>query len=114
MGVRKKGRRKIICNNETYFWYVELDCDSPNHILNIISEDKQLLIACPLNMKTPYIISKGNTFQNRKTNGCWNRYLLPFTVPESITPSFVLELADWAANDSGAVEVKWDGKDIVV
>lgn len=96
MSVRKKGRRKIMHGDEKYVWYVELDYDSPYHILNVISEDKKLIIACPLNMKTPYIISKGNLFQNYKSNGNWNRYHLPFDVPEIITPKFVSELISWA------------------
>lgn len=39
MGVAKKDRRNIIVSDKRYVWYVEMDHDSP------------------------YIISKGNTFQ---------------------------------------------------
>lgn len=78
MGVRTKGRRKITVNGEKYMWYVALDCDSPYHILTIISEDKKLIITCPLKTEISYIISKGTTFQGKKTDGCWERYLLPF------------------------------------
>lgn len=114
MGVRKKGRRKIICDDKRYIWYVEMDCDSPYNILNIVSEDKTLIIACPLKMETPYIISKGNMFQNQIMNGLWTRYLLPFKVPQIITPKFVSELILWGTQGENAVEVKWNGENIFI
>ena len=114
MSVRKKGRRKIVCDNIRYVWYVELDYDSPNYILHVISEDKQLIIACPLAMNIPYIISKGNSFQSRKTNGRWNRYRLPFDVPEVITPTFISKLVAWATKGPDTIPIEWDGKDIPV
>lgn len=112
MSVRKKGRRKIVYEDETYVWYVDLDYDSPYYILNIISEDKRLIIACPLDMSKPYAISKGRSFQNYKPNGHWNRYHLPFDVPAIITPKFVSELIAWATKGSDAIRVEWE--DIVV
>lgn len=114
MSVRKKSRRKIVCDNKKYVWYVKLDYDSPYNILNIVSEDKHLIIACPLNVKTPYIISKGRLFQGFETNGHWNRYCLPFNVPEIITPKFVSELISWATIGSDAISIEWNGKDILV
>ena len=47
MGVRKKGRRKIRCSDKLYIWYVQLDFDSPNYLLNVIAEDKTLILSCP-------------------------------------------------------------------
>lgn len=114
MSVRKKGRRKIVCNGKLYSWYVALDEDSPYDVLNVVSDNKELIIACPLNTKTPYVISKGNTFQKRKTNGRWNRYLLPFHAPEVITPKFVSELIAWATDESAAIAIKWDGKEFMI
>lgn len=69
MAVRKKGRRKLIWKEKSYVWYVELDYDSPYYVLNICSDDKTTVIACPLGMQVPYIISKGNSFQGKKTSG---------------------------------------------
>lgn len=114
MSVLKKGRRKIVCNDLAYIWFVELDHDSPYYILHIVSENKALILACPLEMETAYIISKGNVFQNKKTNGKWNRYLLPFEVPKAITPKFVSEVIVWATQGEHAVEVEWDCKDIII
>lgn len=114
MGVRKKGRRKISVGGKEYIWYVEMDHDSPYHILNIVSDDKQLILACPIDVKTPYLINKGKVFQNKNTGGHWNRYLLPFDIPESVTPSFVSKLIDWAIHDVNAEIVKWNGKNIPI
>ncbi len=114
MGVRKKGRRKISVGGKEYIWYVETDYDSPYHILNIVSGDKQLILACPIDAKTPYLISKGKVFQNKNTSGCWNRYLLPFDIPESVTPSFVSKVIEWAMHDVNTEIVKWNGKNIPI
>lgn len=114
MGVAQKGRRKITVSDKNYIWYIELDYDTPYYVLNIVSFDKALIISCPLKTKTSYIISKGNMFQNKKTNGIWNRYLLPFNVPEIITPKFVSNIIFWATQSEKAKEIKWNGNDIPV
>ncbi|MBR1528601.1 MAG: hypothetical protein IJ642_04775 [Oscillospiraceae bacterium] len=114
MGAAKKGRRKITVSDKNYIWYIKLDDDTPYYILNIVSFDKALIISCPLKTKTPYVISKGNRFQNKETNGLWNRYLLPFHIPEIITPKFVSNLIFWATQSEKAKETKWNGKDVPV
>lgn len=91
-----------------------MDFDSPYYILNVISEDKQFIITCPLDIKVSYIIRKGKQFQNHKTNGRCNRYLLPFEVPKIVTPKFVSELIVWITKGSGAILIDWDGKDIIL
>ena len=58
MGVRKKGRRRIVCDDQEYVWYVALDDDSVYYILNIRSEDKSLILSYPIKTRTSYIISK--------------------------------------------------------
>ena len=57
MVVRGKGRRKISVGDTEYIWYVEMDYDSPYHILHIVSMDKHLILARPIDSETPYIIS---------------------------------------------------------
>ena len=96
MSIRTKGRRKIIVCDQTYIWYVALDDDSPYNILHIMSDDKRLILSCPLQTKIAYVISKGRIFQAKGTNGVWNRYLLPFDIPEIITPSFVEKVIVWS------------------
>lgn len=112
MSVRKKGRRKIVCDTKLYIWYVALG-RGPYPFLTVISDDKQLILACPLHAERSYVISKGKLFQNVKTNGCWNRYCLPFDVPERITPKFVSELIFWATKGSESITIEWDGKTVV-
>jgi hypothetical protein len=114
MGVSTKGKRKIIVENKEYFWHIGLDYDSPYHILNIFSKDKSLLVSCPLKTETSYLINKGLFFQNQKTNGIWNRYLLPFSVPDIITPAFVSKIVMYTTNGTNAKIVKYNGKDIPI
>ncbi len=114
MGVRKKGRRKIHIDNIEYIWYIDLDCDSPEYILHILSEDKALILSCPITTESSYIISKGKIFQSKETNGTWSRYLLPFDIPEIITPAFVSKVIVWATQNANAKMVEWNGKEIPV
>ena len=114
MGVAKKGRRKITVSDRCYVWYVESDSESPYYILNIISDDKALILSCPLQTETPYVISKGHLFQKERRNGIWNRYLLPFAVPEVITPKFVADVILWATQGDKAEVIAWDGKDVPI
>lgn len=108
MSVSAKNRRKIIVKGQPYIWYIALDDDSEYYILNIVSDDKCLILSCPLQTKIAYVISKGRIFQTKETNGLWNRYLLPFVVPDIITPKFVEKLIVWATNDPDAISIKAD------
>ena len=103
MGICSKGRRNIIVNGKTYLWYVALDDESPYNILNIVSNDKYLILSCPLQVEIEYVISKGRVFQTQETNGIWNRYLLPFHIPNVITPKLVKQLIVWATQNTGAI-----------
>ncbi|MDD6489771.1 MAG: hypothetical protein PUG48_08150 [Clostridia bacterium] len=114
MAVKAKGKRKIIVKYKNYMWYVKSDDDSPYHILNVISDDKSLIVSCPIETETKYIISKGNVFQNKHTNGQWNRYLLPFSVPDIITPKFVADVIYWTTHGDNAEKTEWNGKDVPV
>lgn len=110
MSIRKKGRRKIVCGDKNYIWYVHSDDESPYFILSAAAEDKSLIFSCPLNMEIPYIIiQRGKYFQSEKTYGLWHRRLIPFDVPQIITPGFVAKLIDWAEHGEATEEVKWDG-----
>ena len=120
--VRTKGRRKIAVQGRRYVWYVlSGDCDrdywervSSNDwgtpFLHIISEDKRLILTIPLNAPTPYAVSKGREFQGKPTSGCWERYIMPFELPESITPRFVAEIIEWAVSGDGAVKTEYSAE----
>lgn len=109
MSIRKKGRRKIVCGNKNYIWYIKTDYDSPYYLLHIAAEDKSTMLICPLGMKTPYIISTGKFFQGQTPqSGILKRHCLPFEVPQIITPRFVAKLIDWAEHGEPTEAVKWD------
>ena len=105
MSINSKRRRKIIVNGQTYLWYVAFDDESPYNVLHIVSDDKRLILACPLRAKTEYVISKGRIFQTKDTNGHWNRYLLPFHIPDIITPKFVEQIIVWATQNTDAIPI---------
>ena len=120
--VKTKGRRKIAVQGRCYVWYVlSGDCDrdywervSSNDwgtpFLHIISEDKRLILTIPLNSPTPYTVSKGREFQGKPTSGCWERYIMPFELPESVTPRFVAEIIEWAVSGDGAVKTEYSAE----
>lgn len=125
--IRTKKRRKIVCGGKNYVWYV-LASEDRNYwdhldliesggrwetpFLHIISEDKKLILTIPLNAPKPYAVSKGAVFQGKPTSGRWERYLMPFELPESVTPRFVSEVIEWAEGYGEAPEVEYDGQDI--
>lgn len=111
MGINSEKRRSICVGDTTYLWYVVLDDDSDYYILNVISPDKHLILSCPLGTETPYVISKGRRFRNAGSIG-WNRFLLPFDVPHTITPKFVKRLIVWVDETCDAVSA--DGIDFPV
>ncbi len=112
MGVSTKGRRTIICDSRTYVWHVALDEESPYHVLQVVSSDKRLILSCPLDHPgKAYVIARGRYFQGENV-GSTGRYLLPFPIPESVTPRFVAALVEWATNGREAVRVEWDGNAI--
>ncbi|WP_204862975.1 hypothetical protein [Pseudoflavonifractor phocaeensis] len=100
--------------NKLYLWNVSLDHDSSYHIYNIVSEDKFLIISCPIEARPAYLICKGTVFQNQKTDGNWKRCLLPFRVPQIVVPEFVSKMIVWATTNKDAVMVMWNGKDIPI
>lgn len=102
MSIRTKGRRRIVVGGQTYIWYVAADDESPYDLLHIASDDKYLILSCPLGTEPAYVISMGRNFQGKPTNGVWNRYLLPFAIPESITPKYVEAVTVWATQQTDA------------
>lgn len=96
MSIRTKGRRKIIVGGRKYIWYVALDDDERRNALNIVSDDKYLILCCPLGVETAAVISKGRIFQAKETDGVWKRYQPPFYIPDIITPKIVEKIIVWA------------------
>ena len=114
MSICKKRRRKIILDHREYFWYVSEDPDSSYQILTIISDDKEIILSIPLNTQIHFAISKGRIFQNKKTNGKWQRYILSIQIPDKITPNFIMLVIKWAVEDGEAEMIHWNGSSIPV
>ncbi len=122
--VRKKSRRRLSVCGKDYVWYILAgDRDYWERVANggcnwawetpflhIISEDKTLILTIPLNAPKPYAVSKGREFQGGKTSGCWERYLLPFELPETITPKIVSDIIEWAEHGGSAVKTEYGGE----
>ncbi len=107
MAVRTKGRRRITVDNKLYVWCVALDFDSSYYVCNIVSEDKSVVISCPLETEIPYAIFKGSQPH-------WKRFALPFDVPDIITPSFVSRVILWAEQDCAKSELEWNGTNVPI
>lgn len=123
MGVRKKSRRKIVCGNKEYVWYIlagdrdywmrvaegEWAWAWETPFLHVISSDKTLVLTVPLTVPRPYAVSRGRTFHGKKSSGRWERYLLPFPIPRAVTPRFIAELIEWAESPGDDVSQNWGG-----
>lgn len=120
MAVAKKHRRKIVCDGREYVWFVltgdrdywervsSNDWETP--FLHIVSEDKALILTIPINAPTPYAVSKGRIFQSKPTSGCWERYPLPFAIPEIVTPKTVAEIIAWAVDGKNAIKTEYSAE----
>lgn len=124
--VRTKKRRRIVCGGRNYVWYVLSGEDENDYwervysndwetrFLHIISEDKRLILTLPLNAPKPYAVSKGREFQGRPAGGCWERYLLPFALPEAITPKTVSEIIEWANSGENIGTLKYGDEGFIL
>lgn len=107
MGTLTKGRRSIKYKNQTFVWWVGKNGDDEDKIwLNIVSEDKSIVLAYRVGEGDFFIVSKGRIFQGEKTSGSWERYWYPMNEPPMIvTSKFVDELIAWAVDGMGAERI---------
>ena len=98
----------VLTGDRDYWERVSSD-DWNTAFLHIISEDKSLVLTIPLSAPVPYAVSKGRAFRGIPSSGRWERYLLPFEIPNPVTPRFVAEVIGWAEESGGAVPQKWGG-----
>lgn len=107
MGVCRKGRRQILYNDKSYVWYVKEDEEMEGRImLNVISDDKRMILAYSVGDGTSFVMSKGTFFQGRKTTGCCELYHYPQNPEIVIAPYFVRELIAWTVDGTDAVKIK--------
>lgn len=113
MAIAKKYKRNIVCKQKNYVWYVCPNEDNQDWlVLHILSEDKTLILACPIGNSVSYVISQGCKFQGNRESGVWKRYLYPGKIPDSVTPSIVSEIIDWAISGDAATEILYNGIEI--
>ena len=106
--VSRKGRRNIIYKNQAFVWWVgENEEDEGRIWLNVVSEDKQIILAYRVGEGDFFVVSKGRFFQGEKTSGCWEKYWYPMQdVPMAVTPKFVHALIAWAVAGRDADKIK--------
>ncbi len=98
MGVFAKKRRQIQYGGQNFVWWVapnDDDCD--RFYLNIVSEDKKIILACPIGNENDTVISKGRYFRGEKTSGCWEHHKTPLDSSLMyVTPKDVAQIIAWA------------------
>ena len=105
MAVRKKGRRKIVVDNEEFIWYVKDDDDGGGLILHILSQDKKLIILYPLDLEfitKSYLAVTGIRFEGYQMDGSRQRFECPQFHKDDgiITPKIVKEIIVWCLNST--------------
>lgn len=105
MGVLGRGRRKLRYKGTKFYWWVGADGEDCDKIyLNIVSEDKSIILSYKAGDGSFMVISKGRSFQGHKTSGNWELYSIPFKEPLMIvTPRDVERIVEWAVDGGGAV-----------
>ena len=108
MGVNRKGRRRIVYKNKPFVWWVGKNKEDEDKIwLNIVSEDKNIVLAYRVGEGDFFVVSKGRCFQGKKTSGCWERYWYPMKEPPMVvTPEFVCEMIAWAVDGKDAKKIR--------
>ena len=102
MGVSARGRRRISYQGLNFVWWVAPDGDDCDRIyLNIVSEDKSIVLACKLDGESSGIISKGRCLHGERTSGKWQMCSAPFREPlMAVTPKDVARIVAWAVDEN--------------
>ena len=102
MGVKTKGRRKIVVNDTQYIWYVSDNYDGCGFVLNILSQDKKFIVKYQLSQPNgeEYLVVLGSRFAGADTGGSWCRFLCPKWGGENITPKDVRNIIEWCLDES--------------
>lgn len=117
MGVNKKGRRKMVCNDRIFYWYVKSDDEDFGRIkLNIVSDDKKCIVGYEVgqskNPKMPYIVIQGREFEGLDRSGWqgWARVQTPIWEDTIITPGLVKTIIEWCFHKKERlIVVDWNG-----
>lgn len=120
MGIAKKGKRKIVQNTDTYYWWVEDDFDGhTGHsiLVTVASEDKKFLVKYYVNQldAPPFLTVIGKRFSGKtETGGRYKRFLCPhFTEQNIVTPKNIDAIIKWCMDSSNKlIEVDYLGREL--
>lgn len=110
MGIATKGKRKIVVNNENYFWWVNDDYDPDtghSFLTTIASEDKRFLVKYYVDQRhnAPSITVYGPRFPRQvETNGDQKISCPKFNESFSITPQNIRSIINWCLGNVGEKE----------
>ena len=95
MAFSKKGKRKIIYNEEVFYWFVKRDEDYSTDYLNIIKEDSSLVIFYRINQISDEFIHPKVFIEksSRLKTGLYSFF--PPLSDEIITPKTVEKILKW-------------------
>ncbi|UKS27506.1 hypothetical protein LOZ80_00700 [Paenibacillus sp. HWE-109] len=117
MGVNSEGRRKLEYSGQRYYWNVQEDDEDYGRInLNIVSEDKKLIVSYHVAQsdhdKIPHIVIQGKEFgglENHYRQG-WVRVQTPIWDDRIITPRLVRTIIEWCLLPKDQlIFVDWEG-----
>src|SRR5262245_44999593 len=115
MAVLKKGRRRVIVDNRIFLWWIQEDRDCLQHVLHVLSEDKQFLVQYYLGYReeSSHLIVIGKDFGGLLDKGNpRHRFRCPkWDASGAITPGSVRSLIQWSLSINEArIEVDRYGK----
>lgn len=118
MGIRTKSRRQLTIDDRRYVWYVREDDDSLDHILHVLSKDKQFIVHYHLAQldERRYLTVLGREFGRvGGTGGVWRRFRCPRWENDVVTPAAVRSLIEWCnATSEETVEVDCSGHPVPI
>lgn len=116
MALAKKGKRKIVFNQEEYYWWVEDNFDGSNGHqveVTVATDDKQFLVKYYLDQRENFFVTVlGPKFSvDIVTGECWKRFASPkFGESKLFTPKNVSELLEWCLDPKKVlIEVDFKG-----
>lgn len=105
MGISKKNKRKLVFQDQEFYWWVKEEFDGNGGMLevNIATEDKAFLIryyAIQEQSVNRHITVIGKSFPGlERKNGNWKRFVCPDFIPNftnnGVSPKDVVSILEW-------------------
>ncbi len=103
MAFSKKGKRKIIYNEEVFYWYVKRDEDYYTTYLNIINEDNSLVIQYYVDQIRHEFIHPKVFIQKSSRLKTGLYCFFPPLPDEVITPKIISKILEWHEQSSTSI-----------